>query len=94
MVTFYQVGTKEEQERIKATFQAGHAMCKASLLTALYAIATFLLVVIHIFTFIVHFSIGVLTILHALGCMARLGLVQAQEATRTPLVCVTGGRCD
>lgn len=90
MVTFYQTSTKEEQERILATFRAGHAMCQQALLTLLYALATLLLAVVHIFTFVVNFTIGVLMIAHAVGCMARLLLVQCQELTRTPLNTVEG----
>ena len=91
MMTLHQSSTQEEQERIYATFQAGHAMCKAALYTALYAIVTFLLAVVHIFTFIINFTIGVLMCLHAVGCMLRLVLVLCQELTKTPLSTV-GGR--
>jgi hypothetical protein len=92
MMTLYQQSTIEERERILATFKAGSTLCRSALSTFLYAIATLLLTVMHIFTFIINFSIGVLTIMHAFVCMARLLLVQWQEATRTPLVTVAGGR--
>jgi hypothetical protein len=90
MVTFYQSSAKEERDRIKATFRAGRVSCLSALSTLLYAIATFLLAIIHTLTFVINFTIGMLTILHALVCMVRLLLVQWQEATRTPLVCVVG----
>lgn len=90
MVTFYREATKAEQERIQATFRTGHAHCKAALFTLLHALVTLLLFAVYTFTFIVNFTIGVLTIMHALGCMLRLLLVQWQEATRTPLVTVAG----
>jgi hypothetical protein len=90
MVTLHQTATDQELERILATFRAGHALCKQALFTALYALVTFLLVIVHVFTFVVNFTIGILMCLHALGCMARLVLVQLQEATRTPLVTVAG----
>jgi hypothetical protein len=89
-MVIYQSSAAEERERILATFRAGRALCKASLLTLLYAVVTFLLVVVHILTFIIHFSIGMLMMTHAFICLARLLLVQWQEATRTPLVCVAG----
>ena len=90
MMSLYQQSTIEERERMLATFRAGKALCLSALLTLLYAIATFLLAVVHIVTFMINFTIGILTIMHALFCMARLLLVQWQEATRTPLVCVAG----
>ena len=91
MMTLHSSTTQQEQDRILATFKAGHAMCKAALLTLLYAIATFLLSVIHIMTFIINFSIGVLTCLHAVVCMVRLLLVQCQELSANPLNTI-GGR--
>jgi hypothetical protein len=92
MVTFYQQSTKEEQERILATIRSGHALCKAAVLTLLYAIITSLLVIVHVCTFIIHFAIGVLTIAYGLVCMARLLLVELQERVETPLVHVAGRR--
>jgi hypothetical protein len=50
-----------------------------------------LLAFMHIFTFVINFTIGVLMCLHALGCMARLLLVLCQELTKTPLITI-GGR--
>jgi len=90
MITLHQTSTLDEQERILELFHAGHAHCKAALLTALYALATLLLAIVHIFTFVVNFTIGVLMIAHALGCMLRLLLVQCQELTRTPLNTIEG----
>lgn len=90
MMTLYQQSTIEERERILATFKAGSTLCRSSLSTLFYAIATLLLAIIHIFTFAINVTIGVLTIMHALICMARLCLIQWQEATRTPLVAVAG----
>lgn len=90
MMSLYQQSTIEERERILATFKAGRALCLSALSTLLYAIATFLLAIIHTLTFAINLTIGVLTIMHALICMARLFLIQRQEATRTPLVCVAG----
>lgn len=92
MVSLYNEATRAEQDRIKATFKTGHAHCGYSLLTLQYALATFLLFVVYILTFAINFSMGVLTIAHALVCMARLLLVQWQEQTRTPLVTLAGGR--
>lgn len=91
MITLHQSSTTDEQERIYAMFQAGHAMCKAALSTALYALATFLLAIIHLITFAINFTIGVLMCAHAVGCMARLLLVQCQELTKNPLNTI-GGR--
>jgi hypothetical protein len=86
MITLHQTSSREEeQERILATFRAGNAMCKAALHTALYAIVTLLLAIIHIFTFVINFSIGALTIMHAICCMIRMLLVQCQELTANPL---------
>lgn len=89
-MSLYQQSTIEERERILATFKSGRVLCLSALYTLLYAIATFLLFIVHTLTFVINFTIGVLTIMHALVCMARLLLVQWQEATRTPLVCVVG----
>jgi hypothetical protein len=91
MMSLYQQSTIEERERILATFKAGRALCLSALSTLLYAIATFLLVVVHILTFAINFTIGVLMILHAVGCMARLLLVQCQELTANQLNTI-GGR--
>lgn len=90
MMTLHQSYSTDEQERILATFQAGSVMCKQALSTLLYALATLLLAIVHLFTFVVNFAIGVLMIAHAVGCMARLLLVQCQELTRTPLNTVEG----
>lgn len=91
MMTLHSSSTTEEQERILATFKAGYAMYKVSLYTALYALATFPLALVHIFTFVLNFTIGVLMCLHAVGCMARLLLVLCQELTKMPLNTVGGG---
>lgn len=90
MVTLHSSTTQQEQERILATFKAGHAMCKAALLTLLYAMVTFLLSIIHIATFLINFSIGVLTCLYAVVCMVRLLLVQCQELLENPLNTIGG----
>lgn len=90
MITLHSPTTTEEQERILELFHSGQTMCKAALSTALYALTTFLLAFVHIFTFVVNFSIGVLMILHALGCMARLLLVLCQERAANPLNTVEG----
>lgn len=92
MITLHATSTTQEQDRIYATFQAGHAMCKAALYTALYAIATFLLAIVHIFSAVINFTIGVLTCLHGVLCMLRLLLVLLQELTKTPLATVAEGR--
>lgn len=90
MITLHATTNDEELERILTTFRAGHTHCKQALLTLLYALATFLLAIVHIFTFIINFTIGVLMVLHAVGCMLRLLLVQCQELTRTPLNTIEG----
>jgi Tfp pilus assembly pilus retraction ATPase PilT len=90
MMTLHATSTTQEQERILEVFHAGHAMCKAALCTALYALVTLLLAVVHVFTFVVNFAIGTLMIAHALGCMARLLLVLVQERTANPLNTVEG----
>jgi hypothetical protein len=91
MMTLHQTATTDELERILATFHAASDMCKTALFTTLYALSTFLLDFMHIFTFVINFTIGVLMCLHALGCMARLLLVLCQELTKTPLITI-GGR--
>lgn len=93
MMSLYQQSTIEERERMLATFRAGRALCLSAISTLLYAIATFLLVVVHIFTFAINFTIGVLTIMYALVCMVRLLLIQLQELTANPLNTVAGRRC-
>lgn len=85
MMKLYQTYPQQEQERILATFKAGRAMCQAALITLIHALITFILVIIHIATFILNFSIGVLICMHAFVCMARLLLVQFQELTENPL---------
>jgi len=90
MMTLHATSTQEEQDRILATFQAGHAMCKAALFTLLYAIATFLLAIVHIFSAIINFAIGALTCLYGVLCMVRLLLVLLQELTKTPLATIGG----
>lgn len=85
MMRLYQTYTKDEQDRILTTFQSGYSMCKASLFTFLHAIIMFLLVIIHIMTFVINFAIGVLVISHAVVCMMRLLLVQLQGLTENPM---------
>lgn len=92
MITLHATSTIEEQERILATFQAGRAMCKAALYTLLYAIATLLLALIHIVSAAINFTIGVLTCLYGVLCMARLLLVLVQELAANPLVSTMGGK--
>jgi len=69
----------EELEHIKAIFLSGWWMVKSALYTLLYAVITLLLVFIHILTFSVNIVIGVLTMVWAFICAARLLLVQVQE---------------
>jgi hypothetical protein len=69
----------EELEHIKSIFLTGWGMVKAALWTLLYAIVTFLLVLVHIASFSINIVIGVLTMLWGIICMARLLLVQLQE---------------
>jgi hypothetical protein len=90
MMTLHATSTTEEQERILELFHSGQMMCKTALSTALHALATFLLAFVHVFTFVVNFTIGVLMILHALGCMARLLLILCQERTANPLNAIEG----
>jgi hypothetical protein len=94
MMTLYQQSTIEERERILTTFRTGYAMCRSALFTLLYAIATFLLVIVHVLTFIINFAIGVLTLGYGLVCMARLLLVQLQELAllEAPAMIGTRGR--
>lgn len=81
----YQTYTKDEQDRIFTTFQSGYSMCKASLFTFLHALIMFLLVIIHIMTFVINFAIGALVISHAVICMMRLLLVQLQGLTENSM---------
>lgn len=86
MVTLHQQSsTDDELERILATFHASRAMCKAALLTLLYALATLLLALVHAATFVINLAIGVLMCAHAVVCMARLLLVLVQERAANPL---------
>ena len=90
MMSLYQQSTIEERERILATFKAGKALCRSALLTLLYSLIALLLVVIHLFSFVINFAIGVLMIMHAVGCMVRLLLVQCQELTANQLNTIEG----
>lgn len=85
MMRLYQTYTKDEQDRILTTFQSGYSMCKASLFTFLHALIIFMLVLIHLITFVINFTIGVLVIFHAIVCMMRLLLVQLQGLTENPM---------
>lgn len=85
MMRLYQTYTKDEQDRIFTTFQSGYSMCKYALLTFLHAMIVFMLVIIHIMTFVINFAIGALVIIHAIVCMMRLLLIQLQELTENPM---------
>ena len=87
----YQTSAEAEQERIFTTFQSGYSMCKASLFTFLHALIIFMLVLVHIMTFIINFTIGVLVIAHAVVCMMRLLLVQSQALTENSMNTVERG---
>ena len=85
MMRLYQTYTKDEQDRIFTTFQSGYAMCKSAISTLLHALTIFMLVLIHLMTFIINFTIGVLVITHAIVCMLRLLLVQMQSLTENSM---------
>lgn len=79
MVIRQSINKDEELDRILTIFRSGSLMCKSALYTLLYAIATFLLVIVHIMTSLINFAIGVLTCMYGLVCMLRLLLTLCQE---------------
>lgn len=88
---YHKTYPQQEQECILATFNAGYEKCKAALYTFLHALIMFLLVIIHIMTFVINFTIGVLVIFHAIVCMMRLLLVQLQALTENSMNIVERG---